>query len=188
MPVSENDRLIRGAGIAGFVWGLAEASFFFIVPDVLISAVALRGGRAVFAAVLGSLLGACIGGAAMFLWSHADPASAHAAVDAVPFIPERLFELAQSLSADHGGLAILIGSFIGVPYKVFAVQAPESLSLAAFLGWTLPGRATRFVLAAVVVSVLARKLQTRWRPRTLVVGLAVVWIAIYAGYWTEMSR
>lgn len=187
MAVSNDDRSMRGAGIAGLVWGMAEASFFFIVPDVLISAVALRSGRSAFAAVLGSLAGACIAGAAMFHWSQADPASARAAVDAVPFIPARLFEIAQTLSADHGGLAILFGSFIGVPYKVFAVQAPDSLSIAAFLGWTLPGRAARFVLTAVVASMLARKLRSRWQPRAITGAWAVLWIAIYAGYWTQMS-
>jgi membrane protein YqaA with SNARE-associated domain len=185
---SRRDSSTLGAGIAGFVWGMAEASFFFIVPDVLISAVALRSGRAAFAAVAGSLVGACIAGAAMFHWSRIDPASAHAAVDAVPFIPARLFELAQSLSAEHGGLAILFGSFIGVPYKVFAIQAPESLTIAAFLGWTLPGRAARFVLSAIVASWLARKLRSRWPMRAIVAGWALIWIAIYAGYWTEMAR
>lgn len=167
---------------------MAEASFFFIVPDVLISAVALRSGRAAFAALAGSLIGACVAGATMFHWSHVDAASARAAVDAVPFIPARLFELAQSLSADHGGLAILFGSFIGVPYKVFAVQAPESLTIAAFLGWTLPGRATRFMLTAVVAAWLARRLRLRWPQGVMVAGWAVIWIAIYASYWTEMSR
>ena len=177
MAVSNDDRSMRGAGIAGLVWGMAEASFFFIVPDVLISAVALRSGRSAFAAVLGSLVGACIAGAAMFHWSQADPASARAAVDTVPFIPARLFEIAQTLSADRRGLANQFGSIIGVPYKLFAV----------FLGWTLPGRAARFVLTAVVASMLARTLGSRWQPRAIMGAWAVLWIAIYAGYWTQMS-
>lgn len=141
---------------AGLVWGMAEASFFFIVPDVLLSAYAIRSGRLALSALAGSLAGACLGGGAMFLWAQGAPAAATAAVDAVPFIPQRLFGFAAELSAAHGGLGILIGSLSGVPYKIFAVQAPDTLSLGGFLAWTLPGRAFRCVLSATIAWALTR--------------------------------
>ena len=180
--------LVLLAAFAGLAWGLAEASFFFVVPDVLISAYALRSGRLALFAVAGSLTGACIGGAAMYLWSQHEPAAARALVDAVPFVPQRLFAFAAELSAAHGGLGVLIGSFSGVPYKIFAVQAPEIMSLATFVAWTLPGRVVRFTLSATVAWSMARWLRTRWRPRWVRLGWAAAWIGIYAGYWIEMSR
>lgn len=180
--------LVVLAGIAGLAWGLAEASFFFVVPDVLISAYALRSGRLALFALAGSLIGACIGGAAMYLWAQHEPAAARALVDAVPFVPQRLFAFAAELSAAHGGLGILIGSFSGVPYKIFAVQAPDIMSLATFVAWTLPGRALRFTLSATVAWSMARWLRPRWRPAWVRLGWAAVWIGIYAGYWIEMSR
>ena len=180
--------LVLNATIAGVAWGLAEASFFFVVPDVLISACALRSGRLALSALTGSLAGACIGGAAMYLWARHEPAAALAMVDAVPFIPERLFEGARELSATYDGIGILIGSFSGVPYKIFAVQAPEVMSLTHFLAWTLPGRAARFALSATLAWSMARWLRTHWRPLWVRLGWAVVWVGIYAGYWFEMSR
>lgn len=172
---------------AGLVWGTAEASFFFIVPDVLLSAYAIRSGRLALSALAGSLAGACLGGGAMFLWAQGAPAAATAAVDAVPFIPQRLFGFAAELSAAHGGLGVLIGSLSGVPYKIFAVQAPDTLSLGGFLAWTLPGRAFRFVLSATIAWALTRWLGGRLRPGAVPVCWALAWIAIYAAYWTEMS-
>lgn len=181
-------RLLCFALFAGLAWGMAEASYFFIVPDVLITALALRSGHAAIVALAGSVVGALIGGAVMFHWAHSDPVSALAAVDAVPFIPGRQFELAQHLTDSVGGLGILLGSFSGVPYKIFAVQAPEHMSLPVFLAWTLPGRAARFVIAAAMAAWCARRLRPRWRWRGLIGGWAVVWIAVYSGYWIEMSR
>lgn len=180
--------LVVLTAMSGVAWGLAEASFFFVVPDVLISAFALRGGRLALFALAGSLFGACVGGAAMYLWAQHDPATAWAMVDAVPFVPERLFAVARELSATHQGLGILIGSFSGVPYKIFAVQAPEAMSFASFLAWTLPGRATRFAMSATLAWWMARWLRTRSRSDWVRLGWAAVWVGIYAGYWTEMSQ
>lgn len=175
------------AALAGLAWGLAEATFFFVVPDVLLSAIALRSGRAALAATVAAVGGAGLGGAAMYLFARADPALARAAVDGVPFIPTRLFDDAAALSAQHGGLGILVGAFQGLPYKIFAVQAPEAQSLAALVGWTVPGRAARFLLVVALAAVVARTLGRRW-PRGLVVAWAVAWLAVYGTYWSQMSR
>jgi len=175
------------AAITGLAWGMAEASFFFVVPDVLISACALRGGRLALVALGGSLTGACVGGGAMYLWAQHEPAAALALVDAVPFVPQRLFALAERLSTAHDGLGILIGSFSGVPYKIFAAQAPEIMSLPTFLAWTLPGRTVRFALSATLAWAMARWLKQRWRPLWVRTGWAAAWISIYTGYWWEMS-
>ena len=34
-----------GLSVAALLWGFAEATLFFIVPDVLLSAIAVRRGR-----------------------------------------------------------------------------------------------------------------------------------------------
>src|SRR5258706_1708194 len=54
--------------LASFVWGLAESSFFFFVPDVGLTFLALRNYRAALRATLAALAGALIGGALMYAW------------------------------------------------------------------------------------------------------------------------
>lgn len=59
------------------LWGIAEATVFFIVPDVWISFVAAR--RDWKAGVLAACLactGALIGGAIMYLWASRDAEAA----------------------------------------------------------------------------------------------------------------
>jgi len=52
-----------GVGLAAFLWGLAEATCFFIVPDVLLSFIALRRLRTALLccglALAGALLAGC---------------------------------------------------------------------------------------------------------------------------------
>ena len=70
------------------LWGFAEATLFFIVPDVLLTWIAVRHGtaqavKASFAAAVGAMLG----GVAMYTWGAHDPALARTVVSAVPAIP-----------------------------------------------------------------------------------------------------
>lgn len=175
------------AALAGLAWGVAEATFFFVVPDVLLSAIAMRSARAALAATGAAVAGALLGGAAMFLLARGDPALARGAVDGVPFIPPRLFDEAAALTAAHGGLGILFGAFQGLPYKIFAVQAPAAQTLGDFLAWTVPGRAVRFLLVVAIALLAARWIGRRF-PRGLVVAWAAAWVVVYAIYWPPLAR
>ena len=52
--------------IAAALWGFAEATFFFLVPDVILTAIAILDWRLALAACLAGVVGALIGGALMF--------------------------------------------------------------------------------------------------------------------------
>jgi hypothetical protein len=47
---------------------------------------------------------------------------------------------------NQGLLSVLFGSVSGLPYKLYAVEAPEFTSQAEFLLATPPARAVRFLL------------------------------------------
>src|SRR5450631_3498053 len=82
--------------VATAVWAVAEASFFFIVPDVLLTAAVFRFGlrAGLLLAILASLC-ASLTGLAMWLWAHGDAASARAAMLWVPAIGPDLLERAH---------------------------------------------------------------------------------------------
>ena len=69
-----------------FFWGLAEATLFFIVPDVLLTLVALFSFRRSARVLACILLGALAGGTIMFYFGAKDPAQAKAVVLRVPFV------------------------------------------------------------------------------------------------------
>ncbi len=103
--------------IAAFIWGVAEATLFFFVPDVLLSYIGLK--RGVKPAVRASLIaaaGASLGGVMMYLWSTSDPATAREAVLAVPSISE-----AMAARASGDGRQLVPRNFSWAP-QLHAVQ------------------------------------------------------------------
>ena len=65
-PVKHNwvDRLIGLPGITlAFFWGFAEGTLFFVVPDVVISLVAIVRPRSAWRHVVAAIAGALLGGA-----------------------------------------------------------------------------------------------------------------------------
>jgi len=178
----------RGWFIAAFVWGFAEATFFFVVPDVLLSFVTQRRGlRAGLAGAVFAVAGAAAGGMAMFWlgWAYAD--KVRSALDALPAISPEMIASAGPALADRPFSALLAAAFSGAPYKVFAAAAAGAgLSAPAFLAMSVVARAPRFlatVIATACVDRLAAK-QLGLRTRRLV--LAALWIVFYAVYWSVM--
>jgi membrane protein YqaA with SNARE-associated domain len=169
----------------GFAWGLAEATLFFIVPDVWLTLVALfsikQSGK-----VLGAiLLGALSAGSIMYFWGQAQPERAIAAVLHVPFVSEKMFSKAHQDLEHYGLWALVKGPASGIPYKLYAVQASRYSSLLPFLLITLLARVERFALfwliACAMGMIFRRNIERR--PAVAVITYACIWIVGYAWYW-----
>lgn len=171
-----------------FLWGLAEATVFFIVPDVLLTATALRSPRRALSASLFALGGAVIGGLGMFWWARSDPDAARALVLAVPAISGPLVERAQGLLAQGLLPGMIAGSVSGIPYKIFAVEAAvDGAGALAFALASLPARLLRFLLAIGTVVLLSRTVFARWGDRGRGLALAAFWLGFYAVYFASMG-
>ena len=170
---------------AAFLWGLAEATFFFVIPDVFLSFVAMLDWRSTWKHIVAALAGALLGGALLFQWSQAEPGAAHAAVARVPFITPGMFAKVDSGLDKIGLLAVLTGSVSGIPYKLYAVEAPRISTQFAFLLATPPARAVRFILVWMIFGAAAGWLRRRYTlsTRKLAYIHAAVWIVSYAVYW-----
>jgi membrane protein YqaA with SNARE-associated domain len=171
--------------LAAFVWGVAEGTLFFVVPDVLLTWIALRDRRRALDACLAATAGAVCGGLLMAVLGHAHPHAMLAWLDKVPAVNAHLIDQARSAMHRHGGLALLEGAFSGVPYKLFAAQARAAgLSLPALLIWTVPARLSRFVLLTLVANAVARWLRPRTHHGVVVAVWALGWSVNYALYWS----
>jgi hypothetical protein len=172
-----------------FAWGLSEATFFFIVPDVVISFVALEYGyKKSLLAVAANVAGAILGGALIYAWGKADIVGARAFFDLLPAIAPSTIERASMEMAKPGiGLAMLKGSLTGVPFKLYASEAGAiGTQLGLFLALTPFVRLPRFIIAATLAAAAKR-----WAPRIFQAHkfkiLAGFWTAFYAIYWLNAA-
>ena len=75
-----------GIIIAATLWGFAEATVFFIVPDVFLSVLAMFDMSKALVACLYALFGALVGGVVMYNWGIVDLAGALRVLDTLPSI------------------------------------------------------------------------------------------------------
>ena len=135
----------RWSMIIAFAWGFAEATAFFIVPDVYLGFVGLFNWRRGLWAAIAALLGAMLGGAVMYMLASNDPVGINAFLTHVPLIDAVLVTDVANQTQAHGLLAVLSGPVKGTPYKIYAAQAGEqSLPLMYFLLITIVARGERF--------------------------------------------
>jgi membrane protein YqaA with SNARE-associated domain len=194
--------LTRRPGIAlAFVWGFAEGTLFFILPDVPLSLAAMHRPRRALFHVAAIVAGAVLAGAVMFSWSSqgssargwsaqgwsARTPTARQVVARVPFVTPAMFERAESDYRQFGIWAASWGPVRGIPYKVYAVEAPEHSSLWPFLLVTIPARLWRLLvvwLGFAGTGMLLRKLSRASLAPAL---HALFWIVVYAIYWATVK-
>lgn len=174
----------RGSNLLAAAWGFAEATLFFIVPDVLLTALALSSLKRALRACLAAAAGAAFGGLVVYLTVSAWPERAAALLMSVPGISETTFATVRDLLEAGQFQGMLVGAFTGVPYKIFAAEAArEGYPLALFLLLTLLARLPRFALLSLLAWGLSRalggSLQVRWK---LALCMSL-WAVFYVGYF-----
>lgn len=181
----------RVARHAGFWWGLAEGTFFFIVPDVYISFAALFSLRAGAVAWGFSIIGSVVAIPVIYAIAVVLGLDYVSFLEALPAISDGMIGRV-TVRLSEGGLPytplLLLG---GVPLKVYGGLA---FSLGASLGgvllWTVFARLVRIAPTYVVLSgvrlLAARRIDARPGVWSGVLGLS--WIAFYAFYFITMGR
>jgi membrane protein YqaA with SNARE-associated domain len=170
-------------------WGFAEATLFFLVPDILLSFAILKFPGRALQTCFAALGGALVGGSLMYAWGHADADGALRVLDYIPAISPGMLQKVASELATDGWSAMLFGPLAGIPYKIYAVESgAQSIGLWIFLLASVPARLFRFLAvtyAAYALSgLLMRKasLDKRWFV------LAAVWCLFYLFYFSVMPN
>ena len=178
------------SGVANAVaglWGAAEATLFFIVPDVFLSWLALSDRRQALVACLYAVLGALVGGTIMWAWGRNDPEAARATLDLVPAIADSTIARVQRQLDETGITALFLGPLSGIPYKIYAVEAAQAgIGLLVFLAVSVPARLMRFVAVAFVIGALGQVLQRRLSLRAVRIVLVACWVVFYAWFLAIM--
>lgn len=167
------------------LWGFAEATVFFIVPDVVVTKVATeKGARAAVEMAAYATGGALAGGALAYLQGRRGAGRAWRLYRRLPAIDDAMITAVRRQVAERGPVALILGPMAARPYKLYAVAAGEAgQSLPAFLTYSVPGRATRFLLAGLGCAVARRLGDHITTPRSRTVLWSVSWIGIYALLW-----
>ena len=169
------------------LWSAAEAAIFFLVADIPISWIAVRHGtRAAVIASIFAAIASVVGTLAVLVWAGSDPSGAARTMAALPGIGPAL--VAEAADRFHKGPhAVLAGSFSGIPFKLFALEAAKEKAFGFLLLAPLL-RLPRFLAVALFAGTISRALERRMNVRQRLALLAVLWVLFYAFYFSVMPR
>lgn len=183
----EREHATRSPNAVAAVWGFAEATVFFLVPDVWLSYVALRSIRGALVACLYATAGAVVGGLVMYAWGALDPDGAVAMLARVPAVSDAMIERVGAELSHEGLPALFVGPFVGTPYKIYAAKAaPTAIGLFPFLLVSVPARVVRFALVSLIVGGIAARWFDQWSVKQKAWILTGFWILFYAVFLTLM--
>jgi len=168
-----------------FLWGAAEATLFFVVPDVFLTLVALFSFRDSAKTLAAILAGALLGGSVLYVAGERAPESARSVVLRVPFVSASMVAKTRQ-DLEQAGIWIMVTKpRPGIPYKVYAVQAGRYSRFSTFLLASALARVERFApfwIVAGLAGLIFRRTVVLY-PRRAVAVHAALWIAGYAWYW-----
>jgi Predicted membrane protein len=167
-------------------WGAAEATFFFLVPDVWLTRLALKDrASSLLLPFAGALAGALAGGALLHLLAGSGSAAGLLrAMDFVPAIDATLIQRAGNDLQHSGWPALFRGALTGTPYKLYAVHAGAgAMSLFSFLAVSVVARGARFALTLALTLGVKHLFLRRTSLRTALTLHAVVWSIFYLCYF-----
>lgn len=171
---------------AAFIWGFSEATFFFIIPDVLLSYYALRNNsfKKIFVVNIICIAGAALGGSVIFMMSTFSHTAVIDFMLAVPAIHTYMLEHVENEMSANTFTALITGPLFGVPYKLFAAFAPQYTNLFIFVLFSIPARFIRFILVSFLAFVLSHKLLPRLSVKVKIFIWLCVWVLVYAVYFS----
>ncbi len=178
----------KAAAAAATAWGFAEATLFFIVPDVLLTFLALKSGMRAFQCALFAALGATIGGLVIWSLANAAPDRTFAVLLMVPGVSNATFETVKSLMDQGIYLGMLTGAFLGVPFKVFAAEAGSAdLNPITFAVLSPAARLPRFLALSALAWALSCLVGSRLSVRSKLAVTVVIWAAFYFFYFKAVG-
>ena len=175
------------AVLAAGLWGHAEATRFWLIPDILLGWITLNRPRSIVASVIAATAGAVIGGVRM----HQHAREEHARLTEIPGINDALLLDAHERFASRGWVAVLRAPLDGIPYKIYATESGlAGKPLAELIAWTLIARLWRFILAAVGAALIGRAFSrsVRRSEGLWLAGTIAFWVLVYVRYFARLRR
>lgn len=180
-------RAATGAVLLAFAWAFAEASFFFIVPDVFLTRVALTDLRRALRLGVVAMAGALLGGTLIWwMANHGGAVQLFRVFGWLPGINDLLIWTVGREVMDHGASALFVGALKGQPFKLFVVSGSIlKVPLGQFLAYAALARLGRFWMTSALAAACGHLLQ-RKSARVRHQLHVLFWIGFYALYFAGM--
>jgi hypothetical protein len=189
-------RFLALSCVLSFVWGLSEATWFFVIPDVWLSFVALEGFVAAAASTCCAVLGALGGVLLLYAFGAGYPQNALRLPELwsrLPgFYPAMVAEARHHLE-DGCSLALEHGLKAGIPFRVYVWLCEQlGFKMTQVLEDASWIRLERMMLGPLIVwggysvarfACAALDLQGLPLKRVLTAIIAVFWLVVYGYYW-----
>lgn len=174
-----------------FVWGVLEATVFFVIPDVFLGFAVLFFPLLGFIFCFVSIAGALVGGTIMYFLGQNDPQMVLDLLTRIPGISEKMVVYVNADFSTHGLKAMFIAPWQGIPYKIYAVQAGiHEIPFLVFLLASIPARLERFILAILIAFGFGKFFQNNIakHPGRWIRFYIVLWVVIYAQYIYSLQQ
>ncbi|MCA1674021.1 MAG: 1-acyl-sn-glycerol-3-phosphate acyltransferase [Actinomycetota bacterium] len=172
----------RAGMVVALLWGVAEGIAWPVVPDFVVAPLALAAPRRFLLLAGAAVAGSVVGGSVAHALGSAGAGDALLAH--VPLVTERMTAQAGRWLDLEGPHALLRQPLSGIPYKVFAYQAPDhgvgAVSFALFSALARGGRLVAVSAGFAGVGLCF----ARWRATFFGVGLilyALIFFSALAG-------
>lgn len=177
--------------LVGFLWGLFEGTWFFVIPDIALSYFALRGWKQALVSTVATILGAMLAAILLFWAFSIFPATQSKIIQlwqSLPGFYPKMLEVAATHLHSENAKGLILGPNSGIPYRFYILEAyKQGISLFDLLSWTPIARIERIAIAPIVVLILKFLLKKKFTEKTvnrsLGVFIFIYWIAIYVWYW-----
>ncbi len=170
-----------------FLWGLAESSLFFIVPDVWLTIISRHKlDKTKYQSIGFAILGALVGGTLIYWLGWLYPRQILDLIAQIPGINWLLVRKVQFQVDNRGLLALMLGPLQGIPYKIFAAQwGINHGNLIWFWIISIPARGIRFAATAVLtrfIWIYGERRIKYWNKIDLLL-LISFWVFFYLYYF-----
>lgn len=176
---------VNRVGFFAFLWGFAEATVFFIIPDVLLTYIAItqKNKVVVIRLLLLTLLGALAGGTVVYMTAQNHPDYVEEILMRVPSVQTYMLEHVINAMNSHPFIGLISGPLFGVPYKLFAYAAPHYMTIWMFIICSIPARLFRFIIVTTLAYYLSHHIFKQLKHATKIIIWLIVWIIVYIIYF-----
>lgn len=172
----------RRASIVMLAWAFAEAIFWPIIPDALLSPLVVARPQAALRLVIFSIVGSALGGATLYLFAFSQPDAASALLGKLPLVFD--WQIAQvRINLEASGPAGYWSQPIsGIPFKAWGIIGGVlGLNPWQAIPTFVAARSLRMIGTAVVSALLGGPLHGFIRDHAMPFTLA--YIAVFGAGW-----
>lgn len=166
-----------------FLWAVAEATVWPILPDFLLLPMGLAARRRTARLLPAALAGMALGGVCTFISATLAPDAMLRLLHHLPLLTSAQIGGAHTRLAAHGAAAFWLQPWSGIPFKAWAVAAGSmALNPAQVIPIFIVARGLRLSLVALVAALVGERFRGLIRECALLLAVAYV-VLFLSGLW-----